>query len=253
MRLYRRITRSPFEREDERWLIVHGAHHKAGTVWFHRVLSAVAEEYGLRLFSGEQQNLPPGTDVFFQDHSRIVREGLPPYRGSHLIRDPRDMVVSGYFYHLWTSETWVHVPRPDLGGLSYQEYLRSFDEVRGLHAEIDRTIRDINRSLLAWDFSDPRFLEIRYEEFLADPDLGFETLFSHYGFNPVAVERGVAIARQFSLDRMAAKKGSQGRSHVRSGRPGEWREVFTDDHRSHFKEASGDLLIRLGYESDNSW
>ncbi|MGH8914193.1 MAG: hypothetical protein ACRDZM_06725, partial [Acidimicrobiia bacterium] len=62
-----------------------------------------------------------------------------------------------------------------------------------------------------------------------------------------------SISQQFSLDRVVAKEGAEGRSHVRSGRTGEWREVFTDDHKSHFKEAGGDLLIRLGYETDDTW
>lgn len=234
-------------------MIVHGAHHKAGTVWFHRVLSTVANEYGLRLFKGEQEDLPPGIDVFFQEQSKISRELLPPFRGSHLIRDPRDLVVSGYFYHLWTSEPWVHVPRPDFDGLTYQEYLRSLDQVRAIDAEIDRTINGLRPFLLAWDFRDPRFLELRYEELIADPDRGFETLFTHYGFTREAVERGMSIARQFSIERMAAKKGGQGKSHVRSGRPGEWRELFTDDHKRHFKEIGSDLLIKLGYEVDDSW
>ena len=34
----------------------------------------------------------------------------------------------------------------------------------------------------------------------------------------------------------------------RSGRPGEWRQVFTDKNVSTFKHATGDLALRWGYE-----
>ena len=33
-----------------------------------------------------------------------------------MIRDPRDVIVSGYFYHQWTDEPWANEPRPELGG-----------------------------------------------------------------------------------------------------------------------------------------
>ena len=40
-----------------------------------------------------------------------------------MIRDPRDCVVSGYFYHLWTNEAWAHQPQDLFNGLSYQQHL----------------------------------------------------------------------------------------------------------------------------------
>lgn len=37
------------------------------------------------------------------------------------VRDPRDVVVSGYFYHRTTKEPWVLQPRPEYRRKSYQE------------------------------------------------------------------------------------------------------------------------------------
>ncbi len=34
----------------------------------------------------------------------------------------------------------------------------------------------------------------------------------------------------------------------RSGKTGEWKKHFTDEHKRIFKDAAGDLLTRLGYE-----
>jgi hypothetical protein len=39
----------------------------------------------------------------------------------------------------------------------------------------------------------------------------------------------------------------------RSGKSGTWRQYFTEEHKRLFKEVAGDLLIRLGYETDNDW
>jgi hypothetical protein len=39
----------------------------------------------------------------------------------------------------------------------------------------------------------------------------------------------------------------------RKGKPGNWREHFTAENINRFKAATGDLLVRLGYEEDDSW
>jgi hypothetical protein len=39
----------------------------------------------------------------------------------------------------------------------------------------------------------------------------------------------------------------------RSGKTGEWKKYFTDEHKKIFKDVAGDLLIKLGYEKDNDW
>ena len=39
----------------------------------------------------------------------------------------------------------------------------------------------------------------------------------------------------------------------RSGKTGEWRQHFTDEHKKIFKEVAGDLLVKLGYEKNNDW
>ena len=42
-------------------------------------------------------------------------------------------------------------------------------------------------------------------------------------------------------------------STFREGKIGSWKDHFTPKHVAQFKKASGDLLIRLGYEVDSSW
>jgi sulfotransferase 6B1 len=39
----------------------------------------------------------------------------------------------------------------------------------------------------------------------------------------------------------------------RSGKTGEWRKYFTDEHKRTFKDVAGNLLVKLGYEKDNDW
>jgi len=39
----------------------------------------------------------------------------------------------------------------------------------------------------------------------------------------------------------------------RAGKTGEWKKYFKPEHKALFKEVSGDLLVRLGYEKNNDW
>jgi hypothetical protein len=164
-------------------------------------------------------------------------------RGSHMVRDPRDLVVSAYFYHLRTDEAWVHAPREDLNGQSYQQYLQAASKHEGLMAEIRRLSRGGFPAMAAWDYDQPDFHEMRYEDLLADEPAEFRALFDSYGFTPAAAER--ATARAVALS--AASRASGASGHMRSGRPGEWHEHLDADHLAAIDAAAGELIRRLGY------
>ncbi|HXQ62826.1 MAG TPA: sulfotransferase domain-containing protein [Acidimicrobiales bacterium] len=257
----RRLTRTPFDVGAGPAVLVHCAHHKVGTVWFQRVLSTVAGYYGLRFTEvpvsyGRSTSATPaaGVDVVVYDRANDFhpRDLAPrPYRASHLIRDPRDVVVSGYHYHLRTDESWAHEPKDRYGGLSYQAFLRSLDEHDGLMAEIERSARSTLADMAAWTYGGPAILELRYEDAVRDETGTFAGLFRFYGFTDTAVDRGLRIVEQFS--RQHGPLAADADPHVRSGEPGEWRRHLGSDHVDRLKELTGDLVIRLGYETDPDW
>jgi hypothetical protein len=229
-------------------LLVHCCHHKVGTLWLTRVLGAVAATHGLRFLAGDQGALTADVDIFLQDHSRVDPAGLGRFRGSHMIRDPRDVVVSAYFYHLRTDEAWCHRPSPEYGGLGYQAYLRSLPRTEGLMVEIERCASTVIRDMVAWSPTVEGFHEMRYETLLEDENEGFRRLFTHYGFTAEATERCVGLAERFSLKRLRRRS-----VHIRAGHPGQWRAHFTPAHARAFKRLTDDAAFALGYESTSSW
>jgi hypothetical protein len=258
----RRLTRTPFDAGRGPAVLVHCAHHKIGTVWFQRVLSTVAGFYGLHFTevpasSGTHRSgggIGPDVDIAVYDRANDFRPqelAHREYRGSHLIRDPRDVVVSGYHYHLRTDEPWVHEPKERYGGLGYQAFLRGLDEHDGLMAEIDRAARSTLAEMGDWPYGRPGFLELRYEDVVDDETAIFTRLFRFYGFNDPAVERGLSIVAQFS--RQHGPGAGDADPHVRSGEPGEWRRYLGADHVARMKERTGDLVVRLGYEEGPDW
>ena len=241
-----RATTNPFASGTERVLLVHCGHHKAATVWFRQILLEVMRHYGLRQQEGKGDPIRSDTDLaFYSNAGRFDRDqvGPRPFRGSHLIRDPRDLVVSGYEYHLVTDEAWTRRPNPAYGGHGYQDYLRSLDEETGLLAEIEWFSQWTGAAMGTWDYDQPEFLELRYENAMADESGTFTRLFSWYGFDDTAASVGLE-----AVDRLSLKHGGAIPNHVRSGRPGEWQSRLGPVHLERLRELTGDLVGRLGYE-----
>lgn len=245
---------SPFE-GTPRPAIVHCCYHKVGTVWFLRVLREVAAHHGMTFGTGDDYarieafERGRSVDIFLDYGSHVRLEELGEYVGSHMIRDPRDMVVSGYFYHLWTPEPWAHLPRAEYRGRTYQEQLNYLPKSEGMLEEIRRMSFWI-KHMADWDYDNPRMYEIRYEDIMRDEPRIMREMFTHYGFRREAVDSACRIADKYTFKRMA---GGGGSSHLRSGKTGEWSEHFGPEQRALFKELFPGVLATLGYETDDDW
>jgi hypothetical protein len=246
-----RATTNPFVDRDHRPLLVHCGYHKVGTVWFRQVLLSVMRPYGLRQQEGKTAGIRPDTDLAFYANAGTFERtqlGSRAFRGTHVIRDPRDLVVSGYEYHLKTAEPWALRPDERYGGQSYQEHLRSISEHDGLMVELERMTASTATAFGTWDYHQAEFLELRFEDAVSDEQATFEQVFRWYGFNEAAVEIGMA-----AVDRLSLKRGGALPNHARSGRAGEWRDRLAPEHVDRFKTLTGDLVVRLGYETTPAW
>ena len=264
-------VKSPYK-PNQSHLIVHCSHHKVGTAWFSKVLRAVAREFDLAFSSlnqGDSPKTPHPRSVLLYQHSQINLEEFPKLRGSHLIRDPRDIVVSGYHYHLWTKEHWANTPiglLPELkvilpiqdiegiNNLTYREYLNFLPREEGMYTEMLRATATVIRRMANWDYKNPDFLELKYEKIMQDEQNTFESLFKHYGFNDKAITKSVNIAMNYSITKIRKNsKKSEGKSHIRSGASSQWIREFSSSLKEEFKKLNGDVLIKLGYEDNHNW
>ena len=232
--------------------ILIGTHHKTGTVWLSSIFYQICRRARLVYFSGTQADLPEVFDVFLQNHSRFAFERIPAHwRGLHVIRDPRDVIVSGCFYHQTSSESWLHRKRKDFGGLTYQEKINSYSSLEDqLLFEMDNVGAATIQEMVAWDYENPAFLEVKYEDLISDCELFlFHRIFVHLGFQSRTLPDLLKIAYSMSLFSGNLKRSE----HVRSGNSGQWRRYFTPALRDAFAQRHGDSLRALGYEQDGAW
>jgi len=88
---------------------------------------------------------------------------LPLHRGFHVVRDPRDIVVSAYFSHKKSHHTddW-----PEL--IDHRARLQRLSVSEGLLLELD-FIRPFFEHMLTWDYEQENVLELRMEDMTANP------------------------------------------------------------------------------------
>ena len=59
-----------------------------------------------------------------------------PYRFIHAIRDPLEVVLSGYQYHLKTTERWANRVERRYNGTTYRRYLNAISQTDGLQVSL---------------------------------------------------------------------------------------------------------------------
>jgi hypothetical protein len=178
-------------------------------------------------------------------------------RISRFIRDPRDLVVSGYFYHRRGAEDWCNIVDPEekdwkvvngylpermVKGYSFSSYLQSLSEEDGLIAEIDFRTNHF-RSMMEWPTTDARIKLFRYEDIIGKEWITFLKMFSFYGVPWRERIVGSTLARRFSATKQIGTF-----QHIRNPKAGQWKKHFTPKVRSYFERRYSELLEFYGYE-----
>jgi hypothetical protein len=166
-----------------------------------------------------------------------------------IYRDPRDVVVSAshYLRHMnpWhrMSRTFRALPSDEDGILLSIEGLPDDGRPARLPSVAVRF-----RWYAGW-LDSPHVCAMRFE-WLVGPerDKQLERIVDFY-----ASRTTTPVDRQATLENVRAQIAPEKSHTYRKDKGGGWREAFTPRLKDAFKRVAGDLLIRLGYERDNSW
>jgi hypothetical protein len=174
---------------------------------------------------------------------RVTTAKFVPY---FIFRDPRDVVVSHVFYVTDMEARHVH----------HQFYASLPDFNARLNASIlGRPDADVEFPDIATRFAPylgwldcPEVLSIHFEDLINERGATLARILDDLGGRI-----SLPAPRQAILDALESSINPQRSPTFRSGKTGEWKKYFSDEHKRIFKDVAGDLLIRLGYEKDNYW
>ena len=238
------------------------SHHKCGTVWATSVIDDVCAAAGLTAvrhdndtrFAGdilEWRKSHPFDFWCYTNADYTFVRGVE-VAGFHVVRDPRDLVVSAYFSHLYShpEQGW-----PRLG--HYRRFLRTLSEEEGLLREMEFSA-PVMADMLVWDEHPPGIRLVHFEDLIAAPAPRFCEIFADLGILPGRVSEATVreIVARHAFERLSGgrKKGQEDlRHHFRKGTPGDWRNHFTPRHTEYFWRLYSSLLVKLGYESGDDW
>ncbi|HAA13463.1 MAG TPA: hypothetical protein DCE41_17940 [Cytophagales bacterium] len=245
-------------------LRIHASYHKCLTKYYLRVMHTLynrilPKQFGYYHFESIQgllYNRAHKYSVVSTNGFAIQPQHFSTdFRISRFIRDPRDLIVSGYFYHLRGAEPWFrfvgptetywsaingHVPSTMPSGVSYAEFLSELTKEEGLLAEIEFRKHHF-QSMLEWT-EDERIKLFKYEDVLGQEATTFDAIFRHYEVPAYQRQLGVAIARQFALSGRKRIK-----THIRNPQPNQWKEHFTPRVKEVFYDQYLPLLHHVGY------
>jgi hypothetical protein len=294
--------------KDNETILAFFGHHKCGTTWIMQIVQCTCLHMGLmhahfhspkmwgyddNSYTLDQVAKNRGLDFVSYISADIGYIGSPEnFRGVHVIRDPRDIVTSSYFSHLYSHPTkgW-----PEL--VDFRKKLEKSSKDDGFLENMKFTARlpidgcDINlfSTLMNWNYALPNVMEIKFEELTQDPYRVFLNMFDFLGIIDSRRMTAKSMVNNFLRFRFNKKdshtlflkkarnipawmllyyvydlrfsKLARGRnqgeenikSHYRKGLPGDWRNHFTEMHKRYFKEHYGEMLVKLGYEKNNDW
>jgi len=258
-------------------LLAYFGHHKAASTWIRDIVQDACEVSHLRCvyvhnprqFDADLKGFVEREQMDFLIHANAnmehVKDILGVLRGFHVVRDPRDMAVSAYFSHLHS-----HPPQEFPMLVGDREKLRKATKDEGLLLELSRPY--VYGAMSRWDYSLPNVLELRMEDMVRDQRESFCRVFAFLGLvegHPDSWQgegsRGLPmltpglVAEIVDRNDFAKKTGGRRpgeedvQSHYRKGVPGDWRNHFAEEHKEYVKKNLNGLLVKLGYEKDDTW
>lgn len=228
--------------------------HKSGTVWQKKMSRVFADQIGASATWVSYRDTPsiepsPGHDyiVFFERSVLFLGSAWsqhPHLRGIRMVRDPRDVIISGMDYHSRGSEEWLRKPQEKFNGRSYVEELCSIESrVDRLRFEMRNrgmvTIKEMARPV------DHRFINIRYEDLFSwERAPGVLSEISQWlGLDR---EEFTALEHAYSLTHIENQRFKP--SHATRGIKTRWRDEWPPELNDEFADLFAEQSSQLPYQ-----
>ena len=243
-------------------LVAYLGHHKCGTIWITNIFNAVCAAHDIKTKHAHDPALfdhdlgvcreQEGFDALIYTNSNYRYVRGQNVLGFHVVRDPRDVIVSGYFSHLHSHPDNIW---PELK--VFRPLIQNLDKSAGLIMEMEFAT-DWMMDMRSWPEDAANILPVKFEDLIDDPRTWYRRIFEHLRLlnERFSAEQLNEIIEQFSYKNMAKGRApgkEDASSHFRKGVPGDWINHFTPAHVWLFKRRYNDLLVKYGYEPNDLW
>lgn len=263
-----RLSPVPLGTRATHWLIDHGyltdrvvrifEFPKSGGTWLAQLLATTLEWPFL-----DNSALPPDNNCVLRGHNLAHgRSG----RLIYMVRDPRDVYVSLYHHRIRHYRGNVSYRRAQISAMGeplnprsireqFDSFLRFEQQYAGRRgsstpASWSTHVRSFTPSL-----TDPAKALVSYESLKEDTagELArlYQELFAHE--LPKGLAERVAKAHDYRIRKTLQGAPRRGRSAIRVGRTGGWRDVFTRSSGQILTEHAGDMMLKYGYVQSRNW
>lgn len=195
-------------------------HHKCATRWTADYVDEFCRKSSLSLFYSHFYDQPSvdDADVYLNTNANYSIESQRFQHALHIVRNPLDIVVSAYYSHkgAHSEEGWTALsPQRKLLIASSKSY--GMSHTLAFLCEPGGPLS----ALKHWNYSDARFVTLKMEDMVADPDGTIGAFLKrHYGHG----ELPSAEDYTFEAKARAQIEGFDSASHYRSGRRNQWRK-----------------------------
>ena len=157
-------------------------YHKTGTALINLIIKEIVPGIYKKytLLSGElplkkeEQNILNRKNIFAFFHASKygdVPENIKNFKAIHCIRNPFEVIVSGYNYHKKCNENWCINENWKNYGKTYQDIVNELSVDDGLNFEIKYVGSSTITQMTSFQYyDDPRFLILTMEDFFTDYD-----------------------------------------------------------------------------------
>ncbi|WP_346861018.1 hypothetical protein [uncultured Draconibacterium sp.] len=208
------------------------SYHKSGTKFISRIFREICSEFNwkFKVVTGKPTKIPNADIIFFIHGLADPKSIKHDFIGIHIIRDPRDIIISGYLYHKRTSELWCNnknfqinkkikfpqVPYSQehkseewkksyiesLQNRSYQDIMNTLSEEEGILFEMNHYGQWTISEMIKWNYNHPAFLELKFENIMDNYEQEFLKIFEHCKFNEKVKKYSMNIAQKENIHTM---------------------------------------------------
>lgn len=249
-------------------LLCIATHHKSGTMWMRYTARQIADTQGVEMRQMSrlrhlERISPDAPQILVHWDGEFPRPiyDMPEARILHVIRDPRDILVSGMRYHRRAPrarEGFLAETRPEWHGMTYQAYLNSLpDDTTRLMFEMAHKHATTVEEMLAWAYGRTDTIELRYEDLMQDTEgRVFRAALERADIAWLDIDGALAAYRRHALwggNADPANRDTRVALHITSGAPQQWPALLPREVAEPYAASFGDALRVLGYAEDSSW